>query len=212
MSTAIIIGGSSGIGKAIINNLKDDYSTINMSRHNYDEFIDVTNYNVVKNTFDNIFTYNIDADILIYCAGFVKPQGIFELTPEMWNQTINTNLNGAYYCTQQFIKRNIGSNKKIIYIASTAGTRPQVGWSAYAASKAALINFALTMHEELKAFNVQVYCIAPGRCATPLRQILAPTEDQTQIMQPNEVADFVRYILDDKSNVLCGQVITVKKI
>jgi len=88
--------------------------------------------------------------------------------------------------------------------------RAQPGWSAYAASKAGLINFALTMAEELKSRQIKVYCLSPGRCATPLRRILAPNENPDSIMQPSEVADFVKYLLR-RDKVLDNQIIVIKR-
>jgi NAD(P)-dependent dehydrogenase (short-subunit alcohol dehydrogenase family) len=212
---AIVIGGSSGIGRAVIEKLKEDYYVVNMSRSNSNAnsilhlSTDVCDIKSIENSFNFLKKFN-NPVLMVYCAGFVEPQGILEMSDEDWNKTIDTNLNGAFYCTKQFIKLCCKDEARIIYIASTAGTRPQAGWSAYASSKAGLINFALTMSEELKSYNIKTYCISPGRCATKLRKKLAPNENQDIIMQPSEVADFI-YYLAKYDNVLNGQNIIVKK-
>lgn len=214
MSLIIIIGGSSGIGKSTLDILSKDNIVVNMSRTKVNGinniYMDVEDYKCVDNAFEQLKKEYGVPDIMIYSAGFVEPQGLLEITPEIWNKTINVNLNGAFYCTQNFIRIK-KDDAKIIYISSTAGTRAQAGWSAYASAKAGLINFALTMFEELKTHNIKVYCLAPGRCATPLRKILAPNEDQSKIMQPESVGSFIKYIIEDTNDILCNQVIIVKK-
>jgi NAD(P)-dependent dehydrogenase (short-subunit alcohol dehydrogenase family) len=208
---AIIIGGSSGIGLAICQELKRDYIVVNMSRRenciSENIMTDVSNSDFVKESFLECVKKYGKPSIMVYCAGFVEPQGIREITEEIWQQTLDVNLTGSFRCTQEFIKI-CKNNSKIIYIASTAGTRPQAGWSSYSASKAGLINFALTMSEELKSYNIKVYCIASGRCNTELRKKLAPNEDGDKIMQPEEVAEFIKYLIDD-GHLLDGQVIQV---
>jgi len=214
MKLAVVIGGSSGIGLSVMNKLSEHYHTVNMSRTAVDGHenitTDVTDRESVRKAFCQLSEKYGIPQIMIYCAGFVEPQSIFETTEEIWNKTLQVNLTGAFYCTQEFVKLSRQTKGKIIYIASTAGTRAQPGWSAYSAAKAGLINFSLTMSEELKEYDMRVYCISPGRCATPLRKILAPNEDQSTIMQPDEVAEFVYYLINyDK--VLDNQVIIVKK-
>ena len=212
---AIVIGGSSGIGRSIIEKLKEDYYVVNMSRSSSDVSgilnlqTDVCNTKSIEGSFDFLKEFSSPV-LIVYCAGFVEPQGLLEISNEDWCKTIDTNLNGAFYCTKQFVKICDKNDSKIVYISSTAGTRPQAGWSAYSSSKAGLINFALTMSEELKPYNIKVYCISPGRCATKLRRKLAPNENQENIMQPSEVANFVYYLVKS-DNVLNGQNIIVKK-
>lgn len=214
MKLAIIIGGSSGIGYATAKLLSSEYRVVNLSRHEASGIdsitTDVTDYSSIQNSFSLLIKNYGIPDIMIYCAGFADPKSIFEISKDSLEKTIATNLTGAFYCTLEFVKCSNRREGKIIYIASTAGMRAQPGWSAYAASKAGLINFALTMASELKNFNIKVYCIAPGRCATPLRKILAPNEDQSKLMQPEEVAAFVKYLADD-GKFLNDQVIIIKQ-
>ena len=106
------------------------------------------------------------------------------------------------------MKKNGG---KVVNIASTAGLSARPGWSAYAASKAGVVNFSLTMAEELRVYGIKVFCICPGRTATDLRRKLAPNEDPTTIMQPDAVVNAVKYCLCDEADVLEGQPILVRE-
>lgn len=212
---AIVIGGSSGIGYAIVNKLKENYFVINMSRSknnlSNNVYLDLEDYNSVISAFSTLFFNYGQPSIMVYSSGYVEPQSIMDIDQKTLIKTININLLGAFYCTQEFIKiSDKKKNKKIIYLASTAGTRPQMGWSSYSSSKAGLINFALTMSEELKPYNTTTYCLSCGRCATPLRKILAPNEDYSKIMQPEEVGTLVMNLIKN-DNVLNGQNIIVKK-
>jgi len=85
------------------------------------------------------------------------------------------------------------------------------GWSAYAASKAGLINFSETMAEELREYNIKVFTIAPGRTATDLRRRLAPSEDPKTIMQPDKIANIINFMLSEESDVIEGQVVQVRE-
>ncbi len=106
------------------------------------------------------------------------------------------------------MKQNGG---KIINIASTAGLTPRPGWSAYAAAKSGVINFSSAVAEELASYDIKIFVICPGRTATPLRKILAPTEDPKSIMQPDTVADTIVFCLTDAANPIEGQPILVRE-
>lgn len=214
MKLALIIGGSSGIGQKCAEKLSEEFKVVNMSRSKAKGIdsisADVTDFNTIDTAFEILKRKYGVPEIMIYCAGFVEPNEILELSNEAWEKTIKTNLTGAFYCTKKFIEVNKGLGGKIIYTSSTAGMRAQPNWCAYASSKAGLINFSLTMAEELKKYNIKVYCIAPGRCATPLRKILAPDEDPGTIMQPEDVAQFVEYLIKN-DELIDSQVIVLKK-
>lgn len=215
MKVAVVTGGSRGIGYAIAKRLKDDFKVINLSRTYIDDVetycTDVTCVEQISEVFSRIVDTYGPPYLLINCAGYVEPKGILEISPEEWYQTINVNLSGTFFCTQEFVKYAKNTGGKIVNIASTAGMRPQPGWCAYAASKAAVINFSMSMSEELRPYNILVYCLSPGRCATELRKKLAPDEDPKTIMQPEEVAELV-YYLSLHGELIDGQNIRVRGV
>lgn len=149
-------------------------------------------------------------DVLINNAGTVEPLGLLDMELAQWQGMLDTNLTGTFLCTREVVKYMKKSGGSIVNIASTAGLSGRPGWSGYAASKAGVINFSQTMAEELRPYNILVFCICPGRTATNLRRRLAPNEDPTTIMQPRAVVETIAYCLTPEAKVLEGQVLQVR--
>ncbi len=203
----IVTGSERGIGKAIARELcRRGHGYYAFSRF-YD--IDVSSYESVRQAFDEFA--DAPVDVLINNAGVVEMGTVLELTPERWRRQFATNLDGVFYCTREYVRivKDRGQGGKIINIASTAGLGARPGRSAYAASKAAVINFSLSMSEELKPYGIKVYCIAPGACATDMRRTIAPDDDFKSMMQPHELARLVVDIAEH-GDMLDGQVIQAR--
>ncbi len=222
----IITGASRGIGKAIVEMLKPKNATLVLAARDESKMqeivadyngnylikkTDVADEQSVKSLIKEVIEKFGRIDVLINNAGFVDPKSVFETTLENWEKTIRVNLTGPFLCTKEAGKYMKKTGGKIIYIASTAGLTARPGWSAYAASKSGLINFSLTMAEELRQYGIKVFCIAPGRTATDLRRRLAPNEDPRTIMQADKVAKIVEFLLSDDADVIEGQPILVRE-
>ena len=214
MNTVLVIGGSSGIGKAICHRLKDEYQVINMSRRKNEEvdniYCDTTDYMCVKSAFIELNDkYDVPYGI-IYCSGIVEVQSIYELTENALVDTFQTNILGCFRVVHEYLKIN-KSEGKIILIGSTSGSRASPSWDVYSSTKAAVINFGLTLGEELKTENKKVYIISPGRTASELRSKLCPNEDPSTIMQPITVANFIYKLIHDDDGYLSNQNIIIKR-
>lgn len=173
--------------------------------------IDVSNEASVRSFFNLLKEEKIQINGLINCAGFVEPNSLLNTTIENWMKTINVNLTGTFLCCKYATLHMKQNGGKIINLSSTAGLTPRPGWSAYAAAKSGIISFSNAIAEELKNYGIKVYVICPGRTATPLRKILAPTEDPKSIMQPIKVANIISLCLEDFADVLEGQPIIVRE-
>ena len=202
----IVTGSERGIGKAISRELcRRGHHYYGFSRRND---IDVSDYDRIKQAFDELA--NAPPEALINNAGIVEMGTILELTPEAWQRQFAVNLNGVFYCCKEYARIAKNTGGKIINIASTAGLGPRPGRSAYAASKAAVISFSLSIAEELRPYRIKVYCIAPGACATDLRRQIYPDEDFENMMKPGELARFVVDVVED-GEMLDGQIIQVRR-
>lgn len=230
MKTCIITGASKGIGRAIAVRLSqhddiENFVLIARSKEALEKTkklmspsknvviydIDLLNPEKIIETVDQVGRKFPSIDMLVNSAGFVDPKSLLETTIENWDKTFKINVTAMFLMIRESVKYMKRTGGKIINIASTAGSTSRPGWLAYAASKASVISMSKTLSDELDEYNIKVFCLSPGRCATDLRRLLAPEEDPTTIMQPEDVAEFVSSITTDTGNVLDGQDIIVRK-
>ena len=223
----VVTGASRGIGKAIVEKLAVHGAKLVLASRNIDSIneigagldcqwlaqqTDVSDEQSVKNLMKATADHFGALDVLINNAGFVEPLGLQEITLEGWNTTLAVNLTGTFLCTREAVRGLMKrSGGKIVNIASTAGLTARPGWSAYAASKAAVISFSQAMADELRVYGIRVFCICPGRTATDLRRRLAPNEDPTTIMQPEAVVKVIEFCLTGAADVVEGQPILVRE-
>jgi NAD(P)-dependent dehydrogenase (short-subunit alcohol dehydrogenase family) len=204
----IVTGATRGIGKAVTDELDSRNHT--WTGISYSMGVDITRYEIVKDIFSYIDGADPPADVLINNAGIVELGSVLELSPENWEKQFAVNLHGVFYCCKEFAKIAKNRGGKIINISSTSGVfTPRPGRSAYAASKAAVISFSLSLAEELRPYGIRVYCIAPGACNTDLRRKIYPDDDFENMMQPEELARFIVDIAEG-GEMLDGQVILAR--
>ncbi|MBD8060445.1 SDR family oxidoreductase [Cellulomonas sp. JH27-2] len=134
-----------------------------------------------------------NVDFLVNNAGYTNPVALQQVDFADFERTMSVNLYAPFTLVQELLRRG-NHFDLIVNIASTAGITGRSGWLTYSASKAALINMSEVMREELAIYGTRVVCISPGRTATALRRVLAPTEDPTTIMQPGDVAAVIEML------------------
>jgi 3-oxoacyl-[acyl-carrier protein] reductase len=134
-----------------------------------------------------------NVDVLVNNAGYTKPVAIQQIEFADFERTIAVNLYAPFTFVQELLHHG-NQFKLIVNIASTAGINGRSGWLTYSASKAAVINMSEVMREELAIYGTRVVCISPGRTATALRRVLAPNEDPSTIMQPQDVAAVIEML------------------
>ncbi len=232
MKTCIITGASDGIGRSIAIQLSEIglyenliliardseklKKTQKMLKYPEKSFIipfDLIALENIPLIIQNVHNQFKSIDCLLNIAGYTDPQPLLQTTVENLEKTYAINVFAPIMMMREcvkFMKQNNGISK-ILNVASTAGMSPRPGWLSYASSKAAIIAVSQTLVEELAEYNIKVYCVSPGRCATSLRRKLAPNEDQTKIMQPEEVAHVICNLLRNDENCLDGQNIIIRK-
>lgn len=154
-----------------------------------------------------------EINCLLNIAGYTDPQPLLTTSIENMQLTYETNVFAPFLLIRECAKymRQNKTISKILNIGSTAGITPRPGWLSYSSSKAAIISMSQTLTEELSEYGIKVYCISPGRCATELRRKLAPDEDQSKIMQPEEVGKIICNLISDSEQCLDGQNIIIRK-
>jgi len=137
---------------------------------------DVSNRDDVAGVVDQTVQAFGTVDILVNNAGVQGPIGpLVENDADAWMQTVMINLVGPFLCCQAVLPVMIRQRRgKIINLSGGGATGPRPNFSAYAASKAAVVRLTETLAEEVKSYNIQVNAIAPGVVNTRmLDQVLA---------------------------------------
>jgi NAD(P)-dependent dehydrogenase (short-subunit alcohol dehydrogenase family) len=134
-------------------------------------------------------------DILVNNAGVGSFRGpLHELPPESWEQVLNTNLRGVYYCIRAFAPMMIRSRSgHIINISSLAGKNALPNGAAYAASKWGLNGLSYSAAEELRIHNIRVSVVCPGSVDTELSPHAG--KDKAKMLQPDDVAHAVAMLV-----------------
>lgn len=143
-------------------------------------------------------------DVLVNNAGvgFFRP--ISELSLQDWQDTIQTNLSGVFYCTKEAILRfGTRGGGHIVNISSLAGKNPFAGGAAYNASKFALTGFSEAVMLDARNENVRVSYIMPGSVATEFSGTVSGLDWK---IWPEDVAEIVRMLLEMPARTLISRV------
>jgi 3-oxoacyl-[acyl-carrier protein] reductase len=236
MKTALVTGGSRGIGKAIAQKLAETsnvavgYSNskeqavevVNSIQANGGKAIavqiDVTDNESVEKCFELIEKELSSVEILVNNAGITKDNIFPRLKQDDWDSVIDTNLTGSFRASQRAIK-GMMKNKwgRIVFISSVAGISGNMGQSNYAASKAGMIGLAKTISKELGSRNITSNVIAPGYIDTDMTSFLNDEQKEDIIGQlsikrvgkPEDIANMVSFLCSDESEYITGQVFPV---
>lgn len=215
MNTIIVVGGSKGIGKAIVASLLSSHKVINISRTAPEE------------THENLTHYNCDiisdelpeieaADGLVYCPGSINLKPINRLSLEDFKSDFEINVIGAVKTIQKYLTVLKNGNKPSIVLFSTVAAKLGMPFHAsVAASKSAVEGLTKSLGAEL-APTIRVNAIAPTVTDTELASKLLRNERMIENMnerhplkkylQPEEVADMATFLLSEKAASLSGQV------
>lgn len=181
---------------------------------------DVSNFEEVQKTIQNIITDFNKIDVLINNASILTTVGMFADIPvEKWNRDISVNLIGSANVTRavwpHLIKNNWG---RVIFMSSIAGTLGGAGQSSYAATKAGVIGLAKSLALEGARFNITVNCIAPGVIASEavksfIRDDMLKRMEKRSAMRrlgkTSEIANAITFLASEQASFITGEVLTV---
>ncbi len=230
--TALVTGGSRGIGAAISIALKEAGYTVAASYAGNDEaagkFKDETGIPVYKwdvsdydSCVEGIAKVEADIgpiDILVNNAGITRDGMFHKMTLDQWQAVINTNLNGLFNMTRPIWEgmrtRGFG---RVINISSINGQKGQMGQTNYSAAKAGDIGFTRALAQEGAAKGITVNAICPGYIGTEMvRAIPQEVLDKRIIPQipvgrlgePEEIARCVVFLASDDAGFITGSTIS----
>ena len=164
-------------------------------------------------------------DVLICAAGLQGPIGPFlESPPQAWLETVHTNLVGAANSVRAVLPGMIARRTgKIIFLGGRGSADPRPNFSAYAASKAAVVRLAETLAEELRDLNVQVNVMSPGGAYTHMIDEILQAGDRagakeqerarqlrlTGGMPAEKQMELALFLASDDSNHVTGKLLHV---
>lgn len=239
--TALVTGASSGIGAA---------TAARLASHGYDVMLlgrdeprlKQVQSRLSQNVRSDIFAFDLKdlslksnllqqkleklspLQLIVNNAGIYTTSPVNETSAEVWMHQFQVNLFSAVQLTQlfwsHFVQQKSGS---IINVASTLGVKPVPHTSAYSASKAAMINWTLSLAQEGGAHGIRANCICPGIVDTPIHPFHFQPEEQKksvtqqmasyqllgQIGEPNDVAEAIVFLGSSQSKWTTGSILHV---
>jgi 3-oxoacyl-[acyl-carrier protein] reductase len=206
---ALVTGGSKGIGYGVAaillqNNMKvaitsrlqqnADEAVERLKQYGNGEVVgieaDVRDLYSQQNAVNKVVEKWGGLDLLVANAGLGHFTSIVDMTPDQWNETIETNLTGVFYSVKASIDALKASKGYIITISSLAGTNFFANGSAYNASKFAVTGFSQSIMLDLRQYGIRVTTIMPGSVATEFDAAHANKESDWKI-QPEDIGQMV---------------------
>ncbi len=216
MKKIIVVGGSNGIGKAIVESLKNTHQIINISRTEPDKHDNVKHFScdVLK---DDLPVIN-EADGLVYCPGSINLKSFKRLKIDDFKNDFDINVLGAIKVLKNYENILTTNKGSVVLFSSVASILGMPFHASIAASKSAIEGLTKSLAAEY-ATEIRFNAIAPTVTNTPLAGRLLRNEKQQDSMrnrhplkkylEPTEVADLATYLLSDKSSAITGQVIPI---
>lgn len=157
-------------------------------------------------------------DVLVNNAGITRDNLLLRMSDEQFQQVIDTNLTGTFYMMREVSKTMLKRRKgRIINISSVVGIKGNPGQVNYAASKAGVIGMTKSLARELAARKITVNAIAPGMIETDMTKAL-PQNAREEILnsipmktmgQPQDIAKAVAFLVGEGGQYITGQVLSV---
>lgn len=236
--TAIVTGASRGVGRAtalrlaesganvVVNYLKSETEANEAVRECEALGVgaiavqgDVSEWKDAHNLANKAIERFGAIDLLVLNAGIWEGAPIEEMSEELWNRVLNTNLKAAWAMTKACVpSMKKQSNGAIVLVSSTAGQRGEANFSNYAASKGGQISFTKALASELCP-KIRVNCVAPGWIETAM--VRPVFEDETykasvinaiplqRMATTDDVALSICFLLSDWSRHITGEILNI---
>ena len=225
--TALVTGGTRGLGKAISIALQSAGHQVGAVYHSNTDAAqafsdatsipifqwDVANFDACRAGGAQVERDLGPVDILVNDAGITSDAVLHRMTPEQWWLVINTNLGSMFNMCRNVVEgmreRGFG---RIVNISSVNGEKGQLGQANYAAAKAGILGFTKALALEGARKNVTVNAIAPGYCDTDMVAAVPAEAMKTIIASipvgrlgtPADIARMVAFLADDDAGFITG--------
>ena len=229
---ALITGGSRGIGRAIALRLAREGNRIAVNYKSNEKAAqwvvdaveamavgaDVTQGAEIEAMVKKVEDAWGGVDILVNNAGIIHDSLLLRMAEDVWDEVINTNLKGTFYCTKATLRYMVRKRwGRIINIVSVVGLEGNPGQSNYAASKAGMIAFSRSIAKEVASRSITVNAVAPGYIATEIvedlnpefKELILSRIPQNRFGLAEDVASLVGFLASDEASYITGEVIRV---
>jgi 3-oxoacyl-[acyl-carrier protein] reductase len=235
--TALITGGSRGIGRAIGNRFARQGADVaftykgnaaaateaaeaidGLGRRSVPIQADASDPEAAESVVKAVLEVFGKVDILVNNAGVTRDDLIMRMSAEAWREVLETNLFGAFWMTKAVTRPMLKARAgRIINITSVSGQAGQMGQANYSSAKAGLIGLTKATARELASRAITVNAVAPGFVLTELTQdlpeaLVAELVNRTPLGRfgtTEEIADAVAFLVSDEAAFITGQVLAV---
>lgn len=233
--TALITGGSGGIGAAICRRFASEGAHVTICDLNADASealaaeignasvytVDITDSLTVRSMIGDVVSRQGRLDILCNNAGINRRGALLDLSEDDWSATFSVNLNAMFHLCRAALPHMIeAGGGAIVNTASQWGLHPAPGHIAYNTSKAAVAAFTQNLARDYAPDNIRVNAVCPGEVRTPmlvagLARSGRTVEDLNKLVpfgrigEPEEIAALVAFLASDEAAYMCGSVIEI---
>jgi len=235
--TAIVTGGSRGIGLAIARRLATDgYDLVVTYQRDIDSAesarqelqalggmveilaADVSTAEGAAATIETALEKLGKVDVLVNNAGITRDTLVMRMSEADWDDVVDTNLKGAFLVSKAVLRPMMRQRSgRIVNLTSVVGQVGNAGQANYASAKAGLIGLTKSMAKEIGSRNITVNAVAPGFIQTRLTDVLKDEQKaallaQTPLSrfgQPEDVAAGVAFLASDDASFITGHVLTI---
>ncbi|MGB5158853.1 MAG: 3-oxoacyl-ACP reductase FabG [Desulfobacterales bacterium] len=231
--TALVVGGSRGIGRAIALRLarsgfdirltyQSNHEAANKVKSEIEEIgkkceimaFDISDNDATRAALEKISDEH-PPHVVVFNSGIAKDNLMVWMTKEEWNSVISVNLNGFYNVINTVLFPMLREKRgRIVVVSSTSGQIGQAGQVNYSASKAGLIGAVKALAREIGRKNIFVNAVAPGLILTDMVESLdkkkfLPLIPINRFGNPEDVASVVNFLCTEENMYIHGQVIGI---
>ena len=237
--TAIVTGGSRGIGRAtvqllaklganvVVNYFSDEaaaddvVATVNAGGREAISFrANIGKLDEAERLLEACIKRFNRVDILVCNAGIWEGAPVEDMSEELWDRTMNINLKGVWtVCRAAVPALKKQRSGKIVIVASTAGQRGEANYSNYAASKGGVIAFTKSLASELAEWGINVNAVAPGWVDTDMteaalgtserRKSIAATIPVGAVAAPQDIAGPIAFLCTEWAKHITGEILNI---
>lgn len=233
MKTALIVGGSRGIGRAVALRLaragfdiwltyRSDHAAAEAVRKDIEALsrrcdlaaFDVADHEATKAALEPLLARGAP-EVMVFCAGIARDNLLVWMTRKEWDDVVSTDLGGFYNVTRPVVFHMLKEGRgRIVIVSSVSGVIGQAGQVNYSAAKAGLIGAVKALAREVGRRGVLVNAVAPGVVQTDMtghldtKQVL-PLIPLRRLGTPEDVASVIGFLCTDPDMYIHGQVIGI---